>query len=488
MDALLSAVASDLIGRLVSFLIGKYQERGGTDSNDVTLRLQRALLRARVVVEEAEGRQITNRAMLQQLNQLRQQLFRAAYALEAFRWRATNHSRSRRSHAMVSRSPSQTSPAPSKDTSNVLPVMVETLEATLGDMREFVVLLNSCPRLTKQPYSAYLFVERCMFGRQMEKEEVIGFLLKPSKELDVLPIIGPREVGKRTLVEHVCLDERVHERFTEIHRLRSDELDLDSHDENHLSLFDFTARSLMVIDIIDDDTDAEESWRRFHSAIRHRAHNGIKIIIISRTEAHSTLGTVPPLRLRALCREEFWYFFKALAFGAVDPNEHPDLLCMAMKMCEGMGDFAPFRAANTVAASLGTDLSVRSWRRVRKMYHEATMLQLDSAGVKAWCLCRPVKNGPDAPCLFYNTRKLTGVARSELPKITMPEVLADGSLPLAGETRFDVLVWQSRIPPYISYIATCDTDTTHRQQVVALKKRLLNKRRRDKHEDIGTSN
>ncbi|GJN37833.1 hypothetical protein PR202_gb26826 [Eleusine coracana subsp. coracana] len=357
MDALLSAVASDLIGRLVSFLIGKYQERGGTDTTDVTLRLQRALLRVHVVVEEAEGRQIANRAMLQQLNQLRQQLFQAAYGLEAFRWRATNHSRSRRSHAMV-RSPSQKRPAPSKDTSDALPVMVETLEATLGDMREFVVLLNSCPRLTKQPYSAYLFVERCMFGRQMEKEEVIGFLLKPSKELDVLPIIGPREVGKRTLVEHVFLDERVHERFTEIHRLRSDELDLDSHDENHLNLFDFTARSLMVIDIIDGDTNTEESWRRFHSSIRHRAHNKSKIISSSRTEAHSTLGTVPPLRLHVLRREELWYFFKALAFGAADPNEHPDLLCMAMKMCEGMGDFAPFRAANTVAASLGTDLSI----------------------------------------------------------------------------------------------------------------------------------
>ncbi|GJN37832.1 hypothetical protein PR202_gb26825 [Eleusine coracana subsp. coracana] len=125
------------------------------------------------------------------------------------------------------------------------------------------------------------------------------------------------------------------------------------------------------------------------------------------------------------------------------------------------------------------------------MYHEATMLQLDSVGDgfdKAWCLYRPVKNGPDAPCLFYNTRKLTGVARSELPKITMPEVLAGGSLSLVGETRFDVLVWQSRIPPYVTYIATCDTDTTHHQQVLALKKRLLNKRRRDHHEDIGTSN
>ncbi|KAK3160720.1 hypothetical protein QOZ80_1BG0063510 [Eleusine coracana subsp. coracana] len=468
MDILLPVVASDLVGRLFSFLIKKYQERGATDT---AVRLQRTLVRARVIVEEAEGRQINNRAMLLQLNKLRQELCRAGYALDAVRWRATDPSRSRRSRAMVSRSLSQTTrPAPSGDTFDVLPVMVETLEAALGDMREIVVLLNSCPRLiTKQPYSAYLFVERCMFGRQMEKEEVIGFLLKPSQELDVLPIIGPPDVGKRTLVEHVCLDERVRERFTEIHRLRSDELDVDSHG-NLWGSFEFTARSLIVIDIVDGKTDAKESWRRGALQAGHR----------------------PPLRLHPPRQEELWYFFRALAFGAADPDERPDLLRIAMEMCDdGMGDLAPFRAANIVATSLGTDLSARSWRRVHKVYAEATMLQLDvtSDGFDAVCyLCQPVKDTPGTPCLFYNGRKLTGVARSELPKVTMPELLTGSSLPLAGETRFDVLVWHSRIPPYVSYIATCDTDTAHHQQVVALKKRLLNKRRRDHYENIGNNN
>ncbi|GJN32027.1 hypothetical protein PR202_gb20497 [Eleusine coracana subsp. coracana] len=314
MDILLPVVASDLVGRLFSFLIKKYQERGATDT---AVRLQRTLVRARVIVEEAEGRQINNRAMLLQLNKLRQELCRAGYALDAVRWRATDPSRSRRSRAMVSRSLSQTTrPAPSGDTFDVLPVMVETLEAALGDMREIVVLLNSCPRLiTKQPYSAYLFVERCMFGRQMEKEEVIGFLLKPSQELDVLPIIGPPDVGKRTLVEHVCLDERVRERFTEIHRLRSDELDVDSHG-NLWGSFEFTARSLIVIDIVDGKTDAKESWRRFHSAIRDHAHSrGRKIIIICRTEAHSRLGTARRSGYTHRARRSFGTFLGRLPLG-----------------------------------------------------------------------------------------------------------------------------------------------------------------------------
>ncbi|TVU06988.1 hypothetical protein EJB05_47026, partial [Eragrostis curvula] len=394
MNVLLSAVASDLIGRLMSFLVGKYKEASATDDHDTAVRLQRALLRARVVVEEAEGRQIANRAMLLQLCQLRRALCRAAYALDAFRWRAVHpKSNRRRSLATVSRSRSR-------------------LEAMLRDMKELVVLLGGCPRVTRQPYSTYLFMERCMFGRQMEKEEIIGFCLKQPchQDLDVLPIIGPHGVGKWTLVEHVCLDERVRERFAKIHRLSSDQLD-------HLEslLVDDTARSLMVIDMVDGgDANGEEPWRRFHTAVRRRAHGGSKIIVISRTEAHSrSLGTVPPLRLIPPRREELWYFFRALAFGAADPDDRPDLARVAIALCDfamGLCDFALYAAANTIAASLRADLSAHAWRRVHKVYAEATSLQLGAARERFeaghYYLCRSVKGAPGAPCLFSNRRKL----------------------------------------------------------------------------------
>ncbi|GJN06178.1 hypothetical protein PR202_ga23880 [Eleusine coracana subsp. coracana] len=300
--------------------------------------------------------------MLLQLSQLRRELCQAAYALDALRWR------DRRSQATVRRPRAQARPPPSSDCSEFLSAMVGSLEAALGDMREFVVLLNGCPRFTRQPYSGYLFMESCMFGRQMEKEEIISFLSRPSQDLDVLPIIGPLGVGKRTLVEHVCLDERVREHFVKIHRLRSTDLDdlhTPDHHHHHWSLFDMTTRSLTVIDIVDDNTDAEVAWRRFYSAIRLRAaHIGSKVIVISRAEAHASPGTVPPLRLHPPRREELWYFFRALASGPTDPKEHPGLARIAMALCEGVCDFALFAAANVVAASLRADLSARSWRRV----------------------------------------------------------------------------------------------------------------------------
>ncbi|OEL24389.1 hypothetical protein BAE44_0014590 [Dichanthelium oligosanthes] len=141
MEVVLSAVASDLVGRLISFLIGKYQERGATE--DDAARLQRALLRARAVVEEAEGRQIANQAMLLQLNQLRREMFRGAYELDALSLR-------RRATA------SKTFSLP-LSTGGLS--VVESLESALSDMTEFVVLLGGYPRVPRQPYNAYLHGE-----------------------------------------------------------------------------------------------------------------------------------------------------------------------------------------------------------------------------------------------------------------------------------------------------------------------------------------
>ncbi|KAL6850543.1 hypothetical protein ACP4OV_021170 [Aristida adscensionis] len=480
MEVLLSAVASDLMGRLVSFLISKFQEPSGT--MDDVVRLQQVLLRAVAVVEEAEGRHITNRAMLLQLSQLRAQMFRGSYVLDTFMRRAVDPNRRSLAVAGRSRLP------PGIDGATGL-AAAESLEAALSDMREFVVLLGSFPRLNRQPYSAYLFMESCMFGRQLEKEQIVGFLLQPARDLDVLPIIGPHDVGKRTLVEHVCLDERVKQYFPEIRHLNGDDLDhIPSPDnEHHQSLVDATARPLIVIHLrggVDTDEE-EETWRRFHSSMRRLAHIESKIILISRSERHSSLGTVPALRLRAPRREELWYLFKALAFGGADPGERPELVHVAVALFASIpAGVAPFAVASKLAASLRADLSARSWRRVQKVSAGATELELGGA-IPGWrdrpektgfyYPSMPVKDAPRAPFLFYSRRKLTGVARSELPKVTMQELLdGAGAVLPGGDTRFDVLVWQSRIPPYGSYVATCDMETA--QQVVTGKKRLDKRR------------
>jgi hypothetical protein len=85
---------------------------------------------------------------------------------------------------------------------------------------------------------------------------------------------------------------------------------------------------------------------------------------------------------------------------------------------------------------------------VLKVFDGAKVSPLGAAGVLSngdktgiCYLCQPVTDTAAAPLVFYIRR--TGVARSELPKVTMMELLAGGSIvPPAGETRFDMLVWK----------------------------------------------
>jgi hypothetical protein len=90
----------------------------------------------------------------------------------------------------------------------------------INDAEEMVMFFMSYPHLYCQPYCMHIQLGNCMFGRQLETELVINFLLQSwphdSEELEVLPISGPGRVGKSTLVAHVCKDERVRGHFSKI--------------------------------------------------------------------------------------------------------------------------------------------------------------------------------------------------------------------------------------------------------------------------------
>jgi len=90
------------------------------------------------------------------------------------------------------------------------------LESMASDMKELVVFLSCYPPARREPYSGHLWLENRMFGREAEQEKIISFLLgpEPAEDPGVLPVIGRPRVGKSTLVEHVCLDERVREHFS----------------------------------------------------------------------------------------------------------------------------------------------------------------------------------------------------------------------------------------------------------------------------------
>jgi len=46
------------------------------------------------------------------------------------------------------------------------------------------------------------------------------------------------------------------------------------------------------------------------------AEPGSKVIVVSENAGVAELGTTAAMRVKPLPREEFWYFFRSLSFGA----------------------------------------------------------------------------------------------------------------------------------------------------------------------------
>ncbi|EAY73356.1 hypothetical protein OsI_01233 [Oryza sativa Indica Group] len=313
-------------------------------------------------MEEAEGRRVTSPAMLRQRRQLRWEMCRAAYALDALRIRnaaAAAASRRRRRRCQ----PLLLSLGGDGDAT-----VMESLEAALGGAKELVVLLAGCPRLSRQPYSAYLFMERCMFGRQMEKEQIS----------QTFTCWQPQAV----------LSQAQHRRFG----------------------IDPSSRSLVVVDVIGDVD--EEPWRRLCSSVRRENGDG-KVVIICRTAEHAArLGTAPrPVTLDNLHRPELWYMFRVLAFGGADPEDRPELVAIAAELFEGVKHLAMIAAVNTQAVALRADMTARSWRRIARAAIDAHGGRGEHGPVRdeddSYYLYRPSMDGPH--CLFYGRRKLDDV-------------------------------------------------------------------------------
>ncbi|XP_066311157.1 putative disease resistance protein RGA4 [Miscanthus floridulus] len=386
---------------------------------DKLARLEQVLLRAHTIVEEAEGKQISNQGMILQLRQLRKNMYRGYYVLDTYK---------RRGAAV----------------------------------------------------STYLFMERCMFGRHSEKEQIINFLLQTcDSSLRVLPIVGPPEIGKRTLVEHVYKEEMVRKQFSQIVHINSNgmnQLVTDVHGSSELVVSD--ARSLIVVDLGHDGDDA--AWRRIRSLICQTYGDKSRVLLISTAEEVSRLGTTQALRMKKLHRDEYWYYFKTIAFGSANPDDHHQLLPSIAKKIVTHID-GSLIAANVIARLLQADLSEAFWRYVSEYVKKTTHYR---HLVHGGCAQDRIREGRPfylgnhvyGPLLLcYQCHETAGpLMESELPKIKGADLITRGST-IPREGKLEVLRWQSTIPPYRSYIASCDVQDP--QQVMMPKEKHLKRKR-----------
>ncbi|CAL5077206.1 unnamed protein product [Urochloa decumbens] len=466
MEILSSAVVGELVTRSLNFIISKISKPTLMDVED---RLPRVLLRAQVIIDEAMGRHITNQAMLLQLSMVRDAMYRGYYMLDTFSYQS--HHEGRKDKA-VTRSSSSSEVNSRKRLSSfsrntlVLEQMQEALDdlsSLILDVQELVVFLASYPRMSRQPYSMHLQLANCMFGRQMEAQFVINFLLSPqphgTKELDVLPVVGPCHVGKSTLVAHVCKDERVRDHFSgilffRIHGFTDDELATFKKGcaAKHQNLSDSDGRLLVVIELIWDLN--EDAWNRLYSTSTQCAPSGSKIIVTSRYDKIVKFGTTKALTLKYLPHEAHWYFFKTLIFGSMDPKMHPRLAHLAMEIAKVVN--TPL-AANSTARFLRDNFDTRFWCKILTFLRGNFQKHVSRFGDPFELLNqnRPAHLGRVATpfedivleCQYQR------FSEEEVPEISILDVMY-GSVKPQG--KFEALAWRSEIPPYYSYVFACE--------------------------------
>jgi hypothetical protein len=85
MEPLLSAIMGDLVTRALSMVSKRYLQSKGAEEEKLQ-RLRAVLLRIETIIQEADGRHIANQAMLQQLQTMREDMYRGYYMLDTFRY------------------------------------------------------------------------------------------------------------------------------------------------------------------------------------------------------------------------------------------------------------------------------------------------------------------------------------------------------------------------------------------------------------------
>ena len=520
MEALRNALLSELASRAVSFLVSTCGSRlmpvpaavREREEERLMHRLRLLLLRSATIVEEAEGRRVTNRGVLRQLRVLSDAMVRGQYVLDTIRYHAGGGERreeedgskevvpafalsrstlAKRARCEFSSETTATAgPARRRDTSLQLQRMVRSLEAILAGAMELAVFLTACqPVSCRRPYSAHLFLDKCMFGRHAERDQVLEFLLQAEPPgpvtaanpgPGVLPIVGPALIGKSTLVEHVCNDERVRSHFSLIllHAtagsagvggLGTMASLRDNCATKHQSNTE-DERWLLVIELSGDVDD--EAWNNlFYSRGRRCMPRGSKVILTSRSEKIERFGTTRAVRLKCLSTEAMWYFFKLSAFGCADLEEHPKLASVAMDMAVE----ARFMPANIRAAMVRADLSSRQlWCKVlatARHYMRKNLvlfgeypddLKAKDRPRRSWSVNK-LRKSNECFLVYETYQKCSAQPQQEDlpdPEVTMMDMLLERAQPRG---RFEVLCWKSVLPPCFSYICQCEIRGTYAQ-------------------------
>ncbi|KAJ9687339.1 hypothetical protein PVL29_016003 [Vitis rotundifolia] len=352
--------------------------RGQKLSATLLRKLQLKLLEVQAVLNDAEAKQITNLAVKDWVDELKDAVYDAEdlvddITTEALRRKMEDDSQTQVRNIIFG-----------EGIESRVDEITDTLEY-LSQKKDVLGLKKGVgENLSKRWPTTSLVDESGVYGRDVNREEIVKFLLSHNasgNEIGVIALVGMGGIGKTTLTQLVYNDRRVDRYFDlkawvcvseEFDLLRITKtivkaIDSGASDDNDLNLLQLKLKerlSRKKFFLVLDDVWNENynNWDRLQTPFTVGLP-GSKIIVTTRSDkVASVMRSVRIHHLGQLSFDDCWSLFAKHAFENGDSSLHPELQEIGkeiVKKCKGL----PL-AAKTLGGALYSELRVEEWENV----------------------------------------------------------------------------------------------------------------------------
>ncbi|KAJ9687337.1 hypothetical protein PVL29_016001 [Vitis rotundifolia] len=352
--------------------------RGQKLSATLLRNLQLKLLEVQAVLNDAEAKQITNSAVKDWVDELKDAVYDAEdlvddITTEALRRKMEDDSQTQVRNIIFG-----------EGIESRVDEITDTLEY-LSQKKDVLGLKKGVgENLSKRWPTTSLVDESGVYGRDVNREEIVKFLLSHNasgNEIGVIALVGMGGIGKTTLTQLVYNDRRVDRYFDlkawvcvaeEFDLLRITKtivkaIDSGASDDNDLNLLQLKLKerlSRKKFFLVLDDVWNENynNWDRLQTPFTVGLP-GSKIIVTTRSDkVASVMRSVRIHHLGQLSFDDCWSLFAKHAFENGDSSLHPELQEIGkeiVKKCKGL----PL-AAKTLGGALYSESRVEEWENV----------------------------------------------------------------------------------------------------------------------------